>query len=237
MTQTAPPPLPLSLNPAPRSGRGNGRLWGGLVLSLALHLALLGLGEPPREPLSTNASAPFQIRLVRTEPTADAVPPPSPSVAAPLRRPSRPAPAVTTRPPRQQPPAATPRVADRAPVPEPVSAPAAPVAAAAPVRASDEQALRQQLLPLLQEQLQRHFSYPPLARRRGWQGEVMLAFTLHPDGLISRRRIAHSSGHGLLDRAALAALEHVQRLSLQHTHTPPRSLEMELPVRYQLTEG
>lgn len=113
----------------------------------------------------------------------------------------------------------------------------APPSNAALAEPPNEQALRQQLLPLLQEQLQRHFRYPPLARRRGWQGEVMLAFTLHPDGLISRRHIAQSSGHGLLDRAALAALEHVQRLSLQHTHTPQRSLEMELPVRYQLTEG
>lgn len=85
----------------------------------------------------------------------------------------------------------------------------------------------------LQQEITRYFSYPTLARRRGWQGEVVLAFRLEADGTIMNARIARSSGYGVLDRAALHALGKLKRLN----HTLQHDLDMQLPVIYRLKEG
>lgn len=82
----------------------------------------------------------------------------------------------------------------------------------------------------LQQELARHFSYPLLARKRGWEGEVLLAFRLEADGRIVDARIARSSGHGVLDRAALTALGKVKRVPSGSL----RGVAMQLPVIYRL---
>lgn len=81
--------------------------------------------------------------------------------------------------------------------------------------------------------LSRHFQYPMLAQRRGWQGEVVLAFNLLSDGRIDNAHVTHSSGYAVLDRAALNALGKVKRIDL----APQTETFMQLPVIYQLHEG
>lgn len=90
--------------------------------------------------------------------------------------------------------------------------------------------LQERLKITLQQALAEHFSYPLLARRRGWQGEVVLSFRLEADGRILDARIARSSGYGVLDHAALSALGKVKRLQ----HGLSRSLTLQLPVIYRL---
>jgi len=94
----------------------------------------------------------------------------------------------------------------------------------------DDATLQQHLKVTLQQALADHFRYPLLARRRGWQGEVVLSFRLEADGRILDARIARSSGYGVLDHAALAALGKVKRIG----HGMPRSLTLQLPVIYRL---
>ena len=48
--------------------------------------------------------------------------------------------------------------------------------------------------------------YPRLARRRGWQGQVMLTVEVSPQGRAAAVIIANSSGYPLLDEAALDAV-------------------------------
>jgi TonB family protein len=55
--------------------------------------------------------------------------------------------------------------------------------------------------------------YPLIARRRGWEGTVILAMELLADGTIGEVRIANSSGYPLLDEAAKQAVQ-------QWRHTP-----------------
>ncbi len=93
-----------------------------------------------------------------------------------------------------------------------------------------EKELQSSLRITLQQEIARYFSYPLLARRRGWQGEVLLAFRLEADGRIVDARIARSSGYGILDRAALTALGKVKRV---HSGTS-RGFAMQLPVIYRL---
>lgn len=53
--------------------------------------------------------------------------------------------------------------------------------------------------------LNRPPEYPLLARRLGWQGETLLELELLPDGVPARVTVLRSSGHRLLDDAAVAA--------------------------------
>ncbi len=92
---------------------------------------------------------------------------------------------------------------------------------------------RKALSHKLQQALTRYFSYPSIARRRGWQGTVILAFNLGRNGNIVDIRIASSSGHTMLDNAALTTLEKIDRIEIaqQFSHS------FELPVIYQLQGG
>lgn len=90
----------------------------------------------------------------------------------------------------------------------------------------------------LRDALAKHFIYPGLAQRRGWQGVVTLAFRISPQGLIEDIRIAASSGHGVLDRAAFEALGRVGAVDHEAVGVAWREpLQMQLPVIYALIEG
>lgn len=86
----------------------------------------------------------------------------------------------------------------------------------------------------LETDLSRYFSYPPMARQRGWQGHVRVAFTVQPDGQLTDARITRSSGYHVLDASALEALHRVGRLPQAREWLHGQALPMELPVIYRL---
>ncbi|NVK39616.1 MAG: energy transducer TonB [Oceanospirillaceae bacterium] len=108
--------------------------------------------------------------------------------------PARPTPAPEPAPaPRYQPPGQEPEAED--PFEELLSDHREVVAAAdAPVE-RDPQWRRPPQPPV----------YPPLARRRGQEGEVMLRLDIDARGEVTGARVLNSSGHPLLDRAAREA--------------------------------
>lgn len=93
----------------------------------------------------------------------------------------------------------------------------------------------EQLAIRIHEAVQPYFEYPLLARRRGWEGEVLLALRVEPDGRLSVLRVLSSSGHRLLDRAAVEALARLERLP-DARGLPRMGMETELPVRYRLMD-
>jgi protein TonB len=50
-------------------------------------------------------------------------------------------------------------------------------------------------------------TYPPLARRRGWQGVVMISVLVLEDGSPKHIQLQQGSGYQLLDKAALKAVQ------------------------------
>ena len=50
-------------------------------------------------------------------------------------------------------------------------------------------------------------TYPPLARRRGWQGVVMISVLVLEDGSPNHIQLQQSSGYQLLDKSALKAVQ------------------------------
>jgi TonB family protein len=55
--------------------------------------------------------------------------------------------------------------------------------------------------------------YPPEAIARGIEGETILLLRYKPDGTLLDARVAHSSGHAILDQAALRAVRATPRVS------------------------
>ncbi|RKF47130.1 energy transducer TonB [Paraburkholderia fungorum] len=166
--------------------------------------------EPPAMALTlapaAPAPAPAALPLV---PPAAPRPQPQPAAHPPqpvhrlersvTQRPAMPAPAPAT-PPAPQPAPSVPSATPTEPPAEPHPAAPPPVTAAAtPAKpgASFEAALR--------AAIQSALHYPESARMGGIAGRTRVSFD-YRDGAISDARVVVSSGVGLLDRAALAAV-------------------------------
>lgn len=80
--------------------------------------------------------------------------------------------------------------------------------------------------------LARYFDYPRAARALGIEGEVRVRFAVSAAGAVAPSGLAHSSGHALLDRAALAGLDRLARAERLPAHL--RGTTVELPVQYRL---
>lgn len=75
--------------------------------------------------------------------------------------------------------------------------------------------------------------YPVMARRRGYEGEILLNVLVDPEGMVSEITIKRSSGHLSLDRAAIKAVK-------KWLFTPamegsrPVSMWVDVPIDFQL---
>lgn len=140
---------------------------------------------------------------------------------------ARPAPAlraVLRAPPKTETPPAEPLLKDtiapeEAP-PKPESKPAA--------KATTPQAVAKREVQAAQRKLSQHVYYPPEAVARGLEGEVRLIVKLSANGEVDDVSVAASSGHPLLDNAAIKAAYAMGRL------TGATSRELILPVIFRL---
>lgn len=174
------------------------RLLFSLALSLLLHAAVLG-SSLLGELLKPSPSRVLQVRL----PLPPV--PPTPAVVEPTIKDtleadaSKPEPAPVV--PRASP--------ENAPTPHPVPA--------------EKKAVRR-----AQRKLAAHLFYPPEAVARGLEGEVRVLLILGADGAVLDAQLAASSGHAVLDQAAV-------RAALAMGSLPGvRVREMILPVIFQL---
>ncbi len=77
--------------------------------------------------------------------------------------------------------------------------------------------------------------YPQLARRKGWEGTVILRVFLTEEGVVKNISVEKSSGHRMLDESALKTVS-------QWTFEPARqgnqrfSSEVKVPIRFVLVE-
>lgn len=93
-----------------------------------------------------------------------------------------------------------------------------------------------QVLASLAEAFAAHFHYPPLARRKGWEGAVTLALRVEIDGRLTGIHVVGSSGYRVLDNAAVASLLRARALPLPGGALGG-SLDMVLPVHYRLLDA
>ena len=98
-----------------------------------------------------------------------------------------------------------------------------------------ESLLRNQLLGQLQTVLARHLIYPPVARKRGWEGTVIISLRVTPEGALKDIQLARSSGYDVLDRSALRALGRIPRIDFVGVAAHHTALQLRIPIRYKLT--
>jgi protein TonB len=75
--------------------------------------------------------------------------------------------------------------------------------------------------------------YPSEARRRGWEGTVLLMVEIRENGKPERVTIKESSGHSALDNAALGAVGRWTFVPAQQNGKPVRSVA-EVPIIFSL---
>jgi protein TonB len=102
---------------------------------------------------------------------------------------------------------------------------------------TDTTVLASQLESQLHDALAPYFTYPLLARRNGWQGQVQVGVRVEADGRLSHVHIAHSSGYRLLDNAALTTLTRITTLPEAAGWLEGRHFDMVLPIEYRLIDG
>lgn len=235
-------PLPLS---AP------GDHWRGPTLAAMLHAvvaaALLAWPAPPpgidTAPVIELVLAPAPEPAPLPAPQPQAAPAPTPPVPSPAPAPAaaKPNPAPRPRPAPQTPqPAAitAPSAAESAAISD-SAAPAAatqtgdgaPTAAAGPVRAAPQAMGEPDLRPAATDAPRP--PYPRAARQRGLQGVVMVRVAVSADGLPTEVFIKESSGHPMLDDAAVEA---VRRWRFSPARSAGRAVAaaVEIPVRFAL---
>ncbi|MFH1293525.1 MAG: energy transducer TonB, partial [Pseudomonadota bacterium] len=74
-------------------------------------------------------------------------------------------------------------------------------------------------------------SYPSIARRRGYEGVVMLSVKVLVDGNVGELRIKGTSGHSILDRAAVKAVKK-WKFKPAFRGEVPVPMWVEVPVRF-----
>ena len=181
-----------------------------VALSLVLHAALIAALSVLDAPAPSLKMKPDATVLKVELPAPKPAPPAVPAMPA-------------------QPPLLLPETARRnASAPKPVVAARQP-AAPEPVRASGvPQRLEGAAARSAMEQLSRELFYPPEAVERGLQGEALVLLFLDASGNAIAARLEASSGHALLDDAAVKAARTLRSLPA----SAPR--EALLPVRFRL---
>jgi len=84
----------------------------------------------------------------------------------------------------------------------------------------------------LREKIVQKRVYPPVARKRGYEGTVVVLVTLDTVGNLSGLVVSRSSGHKVLDKAAVELIKKV----LPYEHNTGKTISVEIPISYELVE-
>jgi protein TonB len=82
--------------------------------------------------------------------------------------------------------------------------------------------------------IQRNKDYPASARARGEKGVVQIAFSIDRQGHLVSSRIAHASGHELLDRAAMETIQKAQPCLPPPPDLPGEAFNFTVPVAFSI---
>jgi len=196
-----------------------------LVAALALaHLGalmLVGPRAPGKSAVSTRISMQAGPALSRSPAVA-----PSPAKPEKARETSEPEPALK--------PVAAPTTSDAAAEPEPLD----PIPAGYPAGDSAggvaEPAGRIDVTATIMRRLEERRVYPIAARRRGAEGDVVVRFTLRPDGTIASVAAESPDAHPLLRRAAVDSVVAAAPFSLPEGLAG--NMEFAVTIAYRLSD-
>jgi protein TonB len=220
-----------------------------IVLAAALFAASFGSSLGPPSQVSDRVMMVQLIRDDRGERTARPAEPnvSSPEPLAPPRKITSPPPPLTKGEPEEHPSEVTASVATFSDAPSAIDGDGASTEERIEQSGGDEEsreetsaeaagvtggASEDAYRPLVLAALARAKRYPLLARQRGLEGVVEIAFTIHPDGRVSSAEVVNPSRHRMLDAAALGMVSRIGSLP-----PPPSPAPFRFPARieYRLT--
>lgn len=102
--------------------------------------------------------------------------------------------------------------------------------------AADDIPARQALQTAVYTAIRANFRYPRIARRNGWEGTVVLALRVLPDGKLTDILVSSSSGHPVLDRAAVHTLQ-TASVPQAGEWLKGQACELVIPVEYHLLDS
>jgi protein TonB len=115
-----------------------------------------------------------------------------------------------------------------------LASPAAAVSATAP--ATNNMLARRAVQTAVSIAFKANFRYPRIARRNGWEGTVTLALRVLPDGQLTDILVSSSSGHPVLDLAAIHTLQTASVPQAKHWLSE-QAVDLVLPVEYRLLDS
>ena len=89
----------------------------------------------------------------------------------------------------------------------------------------------------IQQALLPHFSYPAIARRRGWEGTVKISLRIENDGRLTNLHVVEGSKFIALNQAALQSLQQVSGIPEAKLWLAGHYMDMILPIQYQLLDS
>jgi protein TonB len=237
--------------------RGNRAITIAVVLSLALHAALLLVLPALREAQHrrSEASDPILARLkppppqpvansrVPAAPAARSLPTAKPvAVPSASKRPPQALPApdlVAVAPPTPTSVASEPTAKDTAEPGTPAPIAASPQVATQPAQpaadAPDAGTLAQYRLALISA-AKRYKRYPRVALENHWQGKVEIRIVIDTTGAISALSVRASAGYPLLDQQALDMIERAKAMAPIPPVLRGKEFSVDIPVVFSLRE-
>ena len=91
-------------------------------------------------------------------------------------------------------------------------------------------------ISLIIQEIERKKFYPPLARRLGIEGKVVVRIVVDREGKLKEVSVAKSSGNKILDRAALKLIKKCDFPPLPPEYQK-ETFDVEIPIRYELKSG
>jgi protein TonB len=182
--------------------------------------------EKPPVPIAKIKPAKRKTKVIQPEPEVPAVvlpPEPEPQVAEKAVEPTPPDPAPTRLANSEENMSA--QVASG-----PIASDAAPsdaVVQSAPM--GKKEYIKAHFL-YIKEDIQKNITYPRLARKMGWEGNVVVSFVICEDGTVINIKIVKSSGFALLDKNAVESIKKAVPFP-----SPPVRAELVVPVSYRLS--
>jgi len=228
-------------------GESSRRQLAGVFLSvLLLHIVLIVYLRRSPEPESRAQPLVMDVALIASPAPPQAKPaPPAPPVVQPKPQPApvkpKKAQAIPKKKPVIQKPVSTP-----APTPEPAPAaarPAAPISSPAQPKpvAAPATPPQPKTEPFTEANYRANYKsnpkpeYPRTAKSRGWQGKVLLRVQVTADGHSASVEVQQSSGHELLDAAAIEAVKNWTFIPAKRGDTPVASM-VTVPIQFKLNE-
>jgi TonB family protein len=88
---------------------------------------------------------------------------------------------------------------------------------------------------IVRSELSRYLRYPPVARRNGWEGSVVISMVITEEGQINGIHLVQSSGYDVLDRATITAIRQVRTIKKIAGLLAGNTTSITLPVQFRLT--